>query len=206
MFGAKAEIAAMEKGVRCDRVFVPFSIATLYEPKSDVVLRVNPKAQVPVLIHGDLEIYDSTQIFEYLEDIAPNPPLWPGAPRDRARARLLELESDEVFFPEVAYSMPARRKAAGEAVYAESITRIHRYFAAMDAHLADREFLMAGFGYADIAFYGAQFFARFLGQPPPVELVNLDRWRRTMNRRESVESVMGSMAAYLSANGIEASI
>jgi hypothetical protein len=56
------------------------------------------KRQVPVLVDGDIEIFDSTQIFEYFE---PHPPLWPAEPAARARARLLELKSDEVFFPHV---------------------------------------------------------------------------------------------------------
>ena len=83
MFGAKAEMAAIEKGIGWERSFVPFSIRTLYEPRSSEVVRVNPKQQAPVLIHGDLEIFDSTQIFEYLEDVQPTPPLWPTDPKDR---------------------------------------------------------------------------------------------------------------------------
>ena len=47
---------------------VPFDMQRLYEPKHPEVLRINPKRQVPVLIHDGLEIFDSTQIFEYLED------------------------------------------------------------------------------------------------------------------------------------------
>ena len=49
------------------------------------MLRVNPKRQVPVLIHDDLEIFDSTQIFEYLEDLKPDPALWPREIKARAR-------------------------------------------------------------------------------------------------------------------------
>ena len=106
MFGAKAEIALLEKGLAHEREFVPFDLRTLYQPKHPVVLRVNPKQQVPVLVDGELELFDSTQIFEYLEDFAPEPPLWPRDPRERARARLLELRSDEVFFPHVITLMP----------------------------------------------------------------------------------------------------
>jgi glutathione S-transferase len=40
------------------------------------VVRIRPKQQVPVLLHGDLEIFDSPQIFEYLEDLVPEPALW----------------------------------------------------------------------------------------------------------------------------------
>src|SRR5262247_353960 len=77
MFGAKAQIAALEKGLEFELVMVPFDMQRLYEPKHPEVVRINPKRQVPVLIHGDLEIFDSTQIFEYLEDLKPEPPLWP---------------------------------------------------------------------------------------------------------------------------------
>src|SRR5262247_1844129 len=99
MFGAKVQIAALEKGLEFELVMVPFE--TGYEPRHPEVIRINPKRQVPVLIHGDLEIFDSTQIFEYLEDLRPAPPLWPTSPAPRARARLLELKSDEVYFPQI---------------------------------------------------------------------------------------------------------
>ena len=52
MFGAKAEIAAREKGVNFELIMVPFVSA--YEPKHPEVVRINPKRQVPVLVHGDL--------------------------------------------------------------------------------------------------------------------------------------------------------
>src|ERR1041384_6317880 len=105
MFGAKAEIALREKGVDFELVMVPFEMKTLYQPKHPEVARINPKRQVPVLVDsgagGDLEIFDSTQIFEYLETIRPAPALWPAEPKARARARLLELKSDEGYFPPI---------------------------------------------------------------------------------------------------------
>ena len=87
MFGAKAQIAALEKGIDVELIMVPFEMRALYQPKHPEVIRVNPKQQVPVLVHGDLEIFDSTQIFEYFEDLKPEPPLWPRDWRMRARAR-----------------------------------------------------------------------------------------------------------------------
>ena len=73
MFGAKAEIAALEKGLDVELIMVPFEMKTLYQPKHPEVLRINPKRQVPVLIDGDLELFDSTQIFEYFETVKPDP-------------------------------------------------------------------------------------------------------------------------------------
>src|SRR5882757_353991 len=101
MFGAKAQIAALEKGLEFDLVMVPFDFHALYTPRNPEVLRINPKRQVPVLVDGDLEIFDSTQIFEYLETIKPRPALWPADPKAKARARLLEHISDEIYFPPI---------------------------------------------------------------------------------------------------------
>ena len=75
MFGAKAEIAALEKGLPVEVVLVPFTADHRYEPKHPDVLRVNPKRQVPVLLAGPVEIFDSTQIFEYFEHLRPQPAL-----------------------------------------------------------------------------------------------------------------------------------
>jgi glutathione S-transferase len=89
MFGAKAQIAAHEKGLDFELVMVPFQRS--YEPKHPEVLRVNPNKQVPVLIDGKLEIFDSTQIFEYFEDRRPVPALWPAQAAARARAPMAQL-------------------------------------------------------------------------------------------------------------------
>ena len=99
MFGAKAQIAVAEKGIACEIEMVPFSIKDRYSPTHPDVARVNPKKQIPVLLDGAVEIFDSTQIFEYLEDRFPAPALWPASAEARAFARLMELKSDEVFFP-----------------------------------------------------------------------------------------------------------
>ena len=56
MYGAKAEIAALEKDLPVDVVMVPFTDDHRYEPRHAEVLRVNPKRQVPVLLHGSVEI------------------------------------------------------------------------------------------------------------------------------------------------------
>src|SRR4051794_28625205 len=68
MFGAKAEIALLEKGQPFELVMVPFNKADRYEPKHPEVLKINPKGQVPVLVHARpegsaVELFDSTLIF-----------------------------------------------------------------------------------------------------------------------------------------------
>jgi glutathione S-transferase len=101
LFSRKVEIALREKGLSYERVLVPFTQDAGYQPKHPMVLSANPKRQVPVLIEGDLPLFDSTVIFEYLEDAYPTPPLYPREARARAKCRLLELEADEILFAPV---------------------------------------------------------------------------------------------------------
>lgn len=56
--------------------------------------RISPLRRVPVLLHGDFVVNDSTVICQYLEDLQPTPALYPASPRDRARARWLEEFAD----------------------------------------------------------------------------------------------------------------
>ncbi|MBR2118564.1 MAG: glutathione S-transferase family protein [Afipia sp.] len=201
MFGAKAQIALLEKGIDATLVMVPYSTEAGYQPKHPDVLRINPKGQVPVLIDGDVEIYDSTQIFEYLEDQYPLPALWPREPGMRAAARRLELASDEVFFANViklmrsANSTPELRKAAR--------ANIAAYYRLMDDRLTGEQFISGSeFGYADIAFYMAQLFAAFLGAPMADDTPRLVEWQSRVTDRASVAAVAGAMARFIALNGM----
>ncbi len=200
MFGAKAWIAALEKGIDCNVVMVQFNEHTGYDPKHPDVLRVNPKAQVPVLIHGDLALFDSTQIFEYFEDLKPQPALWPVDVRARARARNLELQSDEVFFPHVIRLMRLR-DVLGEPPALAAREAIDRYCAAMEHRLDNQPFLCGGgITYADIAFYMAELFAERLGAPLETSMPRLLDWRERMSSRPSVRTALAPLITYLRAN------
>ena len=197
MFGAKAEIAAREKGLDFELVMVPFDMARLYEPKHAEVLRINPKRQVPVLVHGDLEIFDSTQIFEYLEDLQPDPPLWPRDIQDRARARRLELESDEVYFPPIIRLMSLQDQPDDPAAIAAREASV-RFYERMEQVLADgRDFLAGAYTYADIAFFMAQLFGARMGAPMTSATPKLLAWRERVAARPPVRKVAGAMARYL---------
>lgn len=198
MFGAKAQIAMLEKGIEFDLVMVPF--ATSYEPKHPEVLRVNPKRQVPVLIHEDLEIFDSTQIFEYLEDLKPDPALWPRDPKARARARLLELKADEVYFPHIIRLMSLQHDLASrEAVAARAGAAI--FCREIEAQLADRRHLAGDFSFADIALYMAQLFGERMGASLDGSTPGLLAWRARLGERPSIRAVVGPMLDFLVANG-----
>jgi glutathione S-transferase len=200
MFGAKAQIAALEKGLDFELVMVPYDSARGYDPKHPEVLRINPKRQVPVLVHGDLEIFDSTQIFEYLEDLVPTPALWPAMPASRARARGLELQSDEVYFPHVIRLMGLQQDLKGEAART-AIDAANSFYAQMDARLATREWLADSYSYADIAFYMAALFGERQGASLGATTPHLLAWRDRVSRRPPVRTVVRAMAQWLAAAG-----
>ena len=201
MFGAKAQIAALEKGIVVDVVMVPFDFHALYAPKHPQVLRINPKGQVPVLVHGELELFDSTQIFEYFEDLQPAPALWPRDVRERARARQLEMQSDEVYFPHVVRLMGLQDCLQEPAAQA-AIVAARAFYALVESRLADdRAWLLREFSYADIAFYMAALFGERQGATLTGETPRLLAWRARMSRREPVRQVAGAMAQWLLAAG-----
>jgi glutathione S-transferase len=203
MFGAKAEIALREKGLSFELEMVAFSQTQGYSPKHPEVLRVNPKRQVPVLIDGDVEIFDSTQIFEYLEHRWPSPPLWPATPAARAGARRLEHTSDEVFFPHVIRLMGLRANPdpVESPEWVQARQGIESVYARFELLLVDGDYLAGDFGYADIAFYMAQFFAARHTVPMGAAHPGLLAWRRRMAARPAVAVVIGQMAGYLRSIG-----
>ena len=190
MFGAKAEIALREKGFDFELEMVPFEMKVLYEPRHPEVVRINPKRQVPVLIDGDLELFDSTQIFEYLESLKRDPPLWPSEPRARARARLLEHKSDEGYFPQIGRLM-SDSKAPGAH---DAAARFHED---MERTIGGQEWIAGAYGYVDIAFYMAQLFGERMGAPVSDDLPRLRAWRDRMSARPAVRQVAGAMGRYL---------
>jgi glutathione S-transferase len=200
MFGAKCQIAALEKGLPVHIVMVPFTEDHRYEPKHPEVLRVNAKRQVPVLVHGDVEIFDSTQILEYFEDLQPQPRLWPSFRSSRAKARLLELKSDEVFFSHVILLMGLQGRLT-ESPAQQAIASLHRYYGEMDTLLNQREYLCDDYSYADIAFFMAQLFASRLGAPMATPTPHLLDWRGRVARRTAVRPVVRQLIDSLTQHG-----
>jgi glutathione S-transferase len=203
MFGAKVEIAAREKAVAFDLVMVPFDFERGYTPKHPDVLRINPKQQVPVLVDDDVELFDSTQIFEYLEDRWPDPPLWPRSVVARAEARKRELHCDEVFFPHVVRLMGLRGNPdpVDAPEWKAATEELEMHYVRMNQLLQDREYIAGQFSYADIAFYMAQFFAARHTVPMTAEHFNLLAWRERMIGRAAVRTVVTAMATYLRSQG-----
>eukprot|EP01041_Mallomonas_annulata_P017661 gene17661-36224_t len=65
--------------------------------KSPEFLAMNPLGQIPVLVDGDLVVWDTLAIAEYLAETHPGKKLWPQDARARARARSICAEMHSGF-------------------------------------------------------------------------------------------------------------
>lgn len=90
-YAQKCKIALAEKNVPFE-VRMPVAIGTGHP--DEVFLDANPRGEVPALIEGDVRLFDSTIILEYIEDRWPTPPMLPATAYARARARMIEEVMD----------------------------------------------------------------------------------------------------------------
>jgi glutathione S-transferase len=198
LFSRKVEIALREKGLSFERVMVPFDQSVGYNPKHPDVLAANPKAQVPVLIDGDLTLYDSTIILEYLEEAYPKPALYPRSAADRARCRLLDLYADEIMLVPLRALMhrtgprpddpDAWRQAETKAKEAEGVIR--RQFGELDRRLGGHAYFGSALTIADIALFMAVHFSLRLGGPTPNPHEALAGWYARLRARPAFANVV----------------
>jgi glutathione S-transferase len=68
-------------------------VVPLYQPTSrETVLKYSPSGRLPALRHGELTVWDSLAICEYLAEAFPAFDLWPKDPAGRAVARAVSAE------------------------------------------------------------------------------------------------------------------
>ncbi len=203
LFSRKVEIALHEKGLPFERVFVPFSQAKGYSPKHPDVAAANPKAQVPVLVDGDLTLFDSTVILEYLEDAYPEPVLWPSDAKERACGRLIELTADEILLPLVVRLMyrseppdsDAERRLAREAEGRRAEEALLMHYAKLGERLQGRDYFLGDFSIADIGMFMSILFSLRLKGPSLAEVPVLAAWYERVRRRPAAGRVAAEIAA-----------
>jgi glutathione S-transferase len=88
-------IAMRHAGIAFDEELVP-----LYEPGSrEKVMKFSPTGTVPCLVDGDLTVWESLAILDYLADKFPDKKLWPDDLKARGHARAISSEMHAGFGP-----------------------------------------------------------------------------------------------------------
>ncbi len=203
LFSAKVRIVLDEKGIVPDEhVSVDWSLEHRYLPHHPDVVRLNPRAKVPVLVDGETVLWESTVICEYLDEVHPEPPLLPRTPAARARCRILESFADEVFFPplwdqiEEAFYPAAEGGRQSDRLEAARATLADLY-AELDGELKGREFLCDDYSVADIANFVMISAAATMGAPPDPGHANLGAWLARTAARPAIAREVGAMQAYV---------
>lgn len=107
---------------------------------SEALLRLNPSAQVPVLIHQGQAIAESAIINEYLEESFPSPALLSKDPLERARMRLWTQWCSSFFKPNLDLYKYETAQMSPEDV-SGLLARVQSCLRKMDEPLAHSPFL-----------------------------------------------------------------
>ena len=185
----KVKLALLEKGLDFER-------RTLSPADFDgsELGALNPRREVPALVHDGRTIVDSTIICEYLEELYPEPALYPKPPAARARARMLEDVADIELEPAIWALMEVQvfGRASGELatkLLDAARAAIEEKLDRLESELANAEFLTGdAFGIADIAFVphvaGAAMFGVKAGPGRP----KVSDWVKRVRARPSVQA------------------
>ncbi|MGO4620027.1 glutathione S-transferase family protein [Ensifer sp. 2YAB10] len=81
-------MAMSAAGIDFEDVVIPFDFAA----GNPEIRAVSPTGRVPLLRHGELLVWESLAIIEYVAELFPNAGLWPADREARARARSYSME------------------------------------------------------------------------------------------------------------------
>jgi glutathione S-transferase len=181
----RAVIALTEKGTAFERIDIDLA------NKPDWFLKVSPLGKVPVLQVGDIAIFESAVILEYLEETQPRP-LHPPDPLSRAEHRAW-IEFGSAVLSDIAgfYAAP------DEAAFKAKTSQLEQRFARLEARVAASPWFDGeSFSLVD-AVFGPLFryfdvfdeiadFGILAGKP------KLARWRKALAARPAVRSAVSA--------------
>ncbi len=86
-----------QAGIPFEEVMLRFDAFTPDSRFKTELAQVSPAGRVPVLVDGDLAVWDTLAIAEYVAEKFPGKNLWPASVADRARARCICAEMHSGF-------------------------------------------------------------------------------------------------------------
>ena len=194
----RARIFLAEKGVAYETVQVDLRNA---EQLGSVYRQINPQCTVPALrTEGGAVLADNAAITAYLEARYPEPPLLGITPDEKAQIASWNWRAEFDGLLAVAEALRnsapamANRALPGQTNYPQipelaqrGLVRLQQFFAMLDAHLTDRDFIAAdSFSVADITAVVAVDFARIVKIKSGEQHPHLQRWRAAMAQRPSM--------------------
>ena len=162
-------------------------------------VEASPRAEVPALVDGDVRVFDSTIILEYLDDAYPNPRMLPASAAERARVRMLE-EVMDTHYEAINWGLSELkwfRRAEGElaaTITANAKRQTEGFFAWLEKQLGERQWFNGEtFGWGDLSVI--PYVNGSVGQGfPPAAGSKLAQWQARANARPSVAACVADIA------------
>ncbi|MEH2283812.1 MAG: glutathione S-transferase family protein [Nostoc sp.] len=192
-FSQRTRVVLLEKGID----FTPIEIDLQNKP--DGYTQISHYGKVPAIKHGDVEIYESAIINEYLDEVFPEPPLLPRDPAAKAIARIWIDYANTRFVP--AFNKFLRGKdrteqEQGRKEFTEALLYIEKEGLGKGDYLLGDQFSLV-----DISFYPwferlplLEHFRKFT---LPAETPRLQTWWNLVGDRSSIQAVANPVDFYL---------
>jgi len=196
-FSQRTRVVLLEKGIDFTATEIDL------QNKPDWFTQVSRYGKVPAIKHGDVEIFESTIINEYLEEVFPEPPLLPSAPGAKAIARIWIDYANTRLVPafnkllrgkDTAEQEQGRREFLEALLYVEQ-EGISKLSGNGPYWLGEK------FSLVDISFY--PWFERlpvlehFRNFTLPTETPRLQEWWNVVRDRESIKAVENPVSYYI---------
>ncbi|MEH2354207.1 glutathione S-transferase family protein [Nostoc sp.] len=192
-FSQRTRVVLLEKGID----FTPIEIDLQNKP--DGYTQISGYGKVPAIKHGDVEIYESAIINEYLDEVFPEPALLPRDPAAKAIARIwIDYANTRLVpaFNKFLRGKDSTEQEQGRKEFTEALLYIEKEgLGKGDYFLGDQ------FSLVDISFYPwferlplLEHFRKFT---LPAETPRLQTWWNLVGDRSSIQAVANPVDFYL---------
>lgn len=196
-YAQKVKIALREKNIPF-KLELPAALGT--GEVAGAFAAANPRGEVPVLIDGEVALFDSKVILDYIEDKWPTPALMPKTPEARAKVRTLQEVMDTQYeainwgLGEVVYFKRGADTCA-DTLMARAADQTRKLQAWLTRQLGDDVWFNGdAFGFGDLAVvpYVNASIGFDLGPEPGSPLA---AWHTNVTERPAVERTAGEAIA-----------
>lgn len=195
-FSQRTRVVLLEKGID----FTPIEIDLQNKP--DGYAQISRYGKVPAIKHGDVEIYESAIINEYLDEVFPEPPLLPRNPASKATARIWIDYANTRFVPafnKFLRGKDSQEQEQGRREFTEALLYIEQEGL---SKLSNGHYWLGDeFSLVDISFYPwferlplLEHFRKFT---LPAQTPHLQTWWNLLRQRESIQAVANPVDFYL---------
>ncbi|BBD63759.1 glutathione S-transferase-like protein [Nostoc commune NIES-4072] len=192
-FSQRTRVVLLEKGIDFTAIEIDL------QNKPDGYTQISHYGKVPAIKHGDVVIYESAIINEYLDEVFPEPPLLPRDPAAKAIARIWIDYANTRFVPafnKFLRGKDSQEQEQGRREFTEALLYIEQEGLGKGDYLLGDQFSLV-----DISFYPwferlplLEHFRKFT---LPAETPRLQTWWNLVGDRSSIQAVANPVDFYL---------